>query len=724
MLKSKLKESQKLNFNRKDNYINTSKCQRSTLYDNIRFIDKMPKRNLPELRLTKIKIRSESENENEFRGKNINNTNSQVAYKTTTRQLAKKQKSQSLIKRTDFMFPKIKNSTNNGFKNYNTFNDFENNMIITNYNYFGGNNNTKKNIIHSTRNSKTKGLHVGNSNNDCNNINVIQNGFIYDKEKESFNQNYTVNIHNVKPKSMKYSKNNKSLPSKIPTKIKLNNNIKKEIKNENGFTNSLLINPISNYSNNSMNNINSNNYFFNTKTTKNNSIINNPINKINGKIFNKPPSQNSNRIPTFNNINSINKNNNINNINNNNIHNNINTNIPNLKTTNSKIIYQNINNNPINTQNLQNENDNEQIDDKINMLNNLLASMGGKSLFSDFFPVQKTVELSPEIFTNTYKNFEESIISNPKEFSENDIIKGYAYNTSMGNIRDYNEDTITAEKVFLQNDNNNDYFYFFGVYDGHGGNICSTYLKENLHFFIKEFSTNGLKNAINECEEQFMKTKALDESGELLDSSGSCGIICIIKNNKLIIANVGDSRLVIFKNNKVNFFTEDHKPNSEIEKNRIMKAGGEIYQTPSIFPLYQNGKEIEIPFRVLPGRLSVSRTFGDIEAKNEKFGGMKNVVAALPDITEVELNDEYNFIILGCDGIFDVLSNEELWECMKIVIKEKNVCLKEFKENKVNVSELCGDFAAMIIKSSLAKDSFDNVSCVVIAVNIEGLFME
>ena len=165
MLKSKLKESQKLNFNRKDNYINTSKCQRSTMYDNIRFKDKMPKKNLPELRLTKIKIRSESENENEFRGKNINNTNSQIAYKTTTRQLAKKQKSQSLIKRTDFMFPKIKNYTNNGCKNYNTVNEFENNMIITNYNYNGGNNNAKKNIIHSTRNSNTKGLNTVNSNN-------------------------------------------------------------------------------------------------------------------------------------------------------------------------------------------------------------------------------------------------------------------------------------------------------------------------------------------------------------------------------------------------------------------------------------------------------------------------------------------------------------------------------------------------------------------------------
>ena len=129
--------------------------------------------------------------------------------------------------------------------------------------------------------------------------------------------------------------------------------------------------------------------------------------------------------------------------------------------------------------------------------------------------------------------------------------------------------------------------------------------------------------------------------------------------------------IVIFKKNSLFSNTTDHKPNSPNEKIRIENSGGKIYQTPSLFPLYQNGKEIEIPWRVLPGRLSVSRTFGDIEAKDERFGGMKGVVVALPDITEIELNDEFNFIVIGCDGIFDVLSNEELLECIKIVLKEK-----------------------------------------------------
>ena len=148
-----------------------------------------------------------------------------------------------------------------------------------------------------------------------------------------------------------------------------------------------------------------------------------------------------------------------------------------------------------------------------------------------------------------------------------------------------------------------------------------------------------------------------------------------------------------------------------------LNAGGEIYQTFTYFPLRQNGREIEAPWRVLPGRLSVSRTFGDIEAKDAKFGGIPGVVLALPDITEIELDDEYNFMVIGCDGIFDVLDNNEILECIKIVLKEKKV--EEIVEDDVH--ELCGDFAAMIIKSAIAKDSSDNVSCIVVAFNLNGL---
>jgi protein phosphatase 2C family protein 2/3 len=57
--------------------------------------------------------------------------------------------------------------------------------------------------------------------------------------------------------------------------------------------------------------------------------------------------------------------------------------------------------------------------------------------------------------------------------------------------------------------------------------------------------------------------------------------------------------------------------------------------------------------------LSVSRTFGDIEAKLEKFEGNPKVVIAEPDITAFKIRNNFDFILIGCDGIFDKLNNKD-----------------------------------------------------------------
>jgi len=63
------------------------------------------------------------------------------------------------------------------------------------------------------------------------------------------------------------------------------------------------------------------------------------------------------------------------------------------------------------------------------------------------------------------------------------------------------------------------------------------------------------------------------------------------------------------------------------------------------------------PFRVEPGRLSVSRTIGDIEAKDPRYGGISDVVIATPEIRSFKIQDNYDFIVLGCDGIFEKIEN-------------------------------------------------------------------
>ena len=585
--------------------------------NDIKKTNKIPKKNLPELKLTNLKSRTGIEFQNKFRGKSINNISFSPANQKNN-SISKKQECRSLNK-NEKLFPKL-NSNNN--KNISDFNFFD-----------------KKNIsLNNFTNRKNFKIRINNNifvnkesknNEDLDNEKERELSY---KNKRNIMKNEIINVNNNKTKLSKIP-NKKNI--KLETKLKIiKNNYSNFIKKDNLTPNASIIHPLQ-------------------------GLINKKINNINDD------KQSSNIINE-------------------------------LKELEIK-------------------------SNKLNIFNNLYSTIGVTSplnLQGVPIPIQKTINLSSEIFKNKYKNFEESIISKKEEIDEKEYIKGYGYNSSKGNIRDYNEDSLTVTKIYF-NDDKTDYCYYFGIYDGHGGYGCSTYLKDNLHMNIKEFSKIGIKIGIDIIEERFKTKEAIDENGEIKDSSGSCGIILLIKKNRCIIANIGDSRLVIFKNRKITFSTIDHKPNYIIEKARIEMAGGKIYQTPSIFPLYQNGKKVDIPYRVLPGRLSVSRTFGDIQAKDEKFGGNKTVIIALPDITEIELNDEYNLIIMGSDGIFDVLSNEELLECIDIVLKEKEITGNIKNED---IHQLCGDFTNMIIKSALAKESLDNITCIVIALNLNGLF--
>jgi len=120
------------------------------------------------------------------------------------------------------------------------------------------------------------------------------------------------------------------------------------------------------------------------------------------------------------------------------------------------------------------------------------------------------------------------------------------------------------------------------------------------------------------------------------ERSGSCGIVVLIVGKECYVANVGDSRAIMSadKGKKLFLLSRDHRPNEEYEVQRIVKNGGGIYQTQSIQNVQVVGEQktqqhfILGPHRVIPGRLSVSRTFGDIEAKHPKYGGKEGVIIA------------------------------------------------------------------------------------------------
>lgn len=116
------------------------------------------------------------------------------------------------------------------------------------------------------------------------------------------------------------------------------------------------------------------------------------------------------------------------------------------------------------------------------------------------------------------------------------------------------------------------------------------------------------------------------------------------------------------------------------------------------------------PLRVLPGRLSVSRTFGDAEAKLQKFGGNPNVVIADPEIKSFRITKDHDFIVLGCDGIFDKLNNHDTNQCVWNSVKDNKQL--QFANN---VHKQSGMAVEYILKNSLLRRTLDNVTVVLIA---------
>jgi len=114
--------------------------------------------------------------------------------------------------------------------------------------------------------------------------------------------------------------------------------------------------------------------------------------------------------------------------------------------------------------------------------------------------------------------------------------------------------------------------------------------------------------------------------------------VVLIVGETCYTANVGDSRAVLSSQagKQVIALSRDHKPSDVDEYKRIVQAGGQVYQTTTVQSQEQTKVQdpefIVGPIRVLPGRLSVCRTFGDPEAKLDYRGGNPNVVMAIPDI--------------------------------------------------------------------------------------------
>lgn len=185
---------------------------------------------------------------------------------------------------------------------------------------------------------------------------------------------------------------------------------------------------------------------------------------------------------------------------------------------------------------------------------------------------------------------------------------------------------------------------YFAVYDGHGGANVAQYAGKHLHKFIvkRPEYNNDVESALKQAFLDIDHTMLNDEScGEQM--AGSTAIVTLIKNNKLYCANAGDSRAIACVNGEVQTLSLDHKPNNENESKRIYEGGGYV------------------EFNRVNGNLALSRALGDFVFKrNLSKKPEEQIVTAYPDVVIKDINEDWEFIILACDGIWDVMSNEDV----------------------------------------------------------------
>ena len=247
------------------------------------------------------------------------------------------------------------------------------------------------------------------------------------------------------------------------------------------------------------------------------------------------------------------------------------------------------------------------------------------NLFSKLDDSTKSLTYFSKLTYPLYKNAKQS----EKSF---DLITSYAANTYKGTVRNYNEDRISVIVNVKHNnyqnlkDKPNFKISFFAIYDGHAGNKCCEFLKNNLHIFIFESNffpddpVKAIQQAFEKAEKKFLEanqSRNRNQKNKIIpnyDHSGSCAIIALIINDTCYTVNLGDSRALYSYNSGNKFYqlSRDHKPNDPIEKSRIYKAGGSIYKTNLAsygfgFSVNESNLGFQIPYRILPGRLAVSK---------------------------------------------------------------------------------------------------------------------
>ncbi|CAF2113567.1 hypothetical protein YC2023_103090 [Brassica napus] len=230
---------------------------------------------------------------------------------------------------------------------------------------------------------------------------------------------------------------------------------------------------------------------------------------------------------------------------------------------------------------------------------------------------------------------------------------------------------------------------FYAVFDGHGGSEAATYVKQNAIRLLFEDDNFPQTSEVNSVYVEQVKSSlrnaflqadlALAEDCSISSSSGTTALAALISGRLLMVANAGDCRAVLCRKGKAIEMSHDHRPINLPERRRVEESGGVI----------EDG--------YLNGELSVTRALGDWDMKRPH--GSNSPLISEPEIKQITLTEEDEFLVIGCDGIWDVLTSQEAVSVVKRGL------------NRHGDPTRC---ARELVMEALRLNTFDNLTAVVV----------
>jgi len=186
-------------------------------------------------------------------------------------------------------------------------------------------------------------------------------------------------------------------------------------------------------------------------------------------------------------------------------------------------------------------------------------------------------------------------------------------------------------------------------------------------------------------------SKVLDMSSDPGASSGCTAVVTLLRDKQLFVANAGDSRCVVSRGGRAIEMSIDHKPEDPEERTRIEKAG---------YKVTLDGR--------VSGGLNLSRAIGDhAYKKTTSLPAKEQAITALPDIRTLMLEDQDDFMVIACDGIWNFMSSQDVVDFVRIRL------------NKKSLSEICEELFMHCLAPNTSGDGTgcDNMTAIIVKFN-------